>query len=126
MRVSGNELELGCSKYYYQNKDMVTTCLLTSKTGKVIARGVAICNTATDEIDKAEGRHWAKRRAVRALMGRKGDIPIKDSKGYTIRNKDTIVRRPEIKEIINGTGFTKKSYVNPKLTQLERQLLPHI
>ena len=119
------QMEFGCSKYYYQKNDLVTTCLMTSTTGKVIARGIAICGPG-DTIDKAEGRHWAKRRAKRALLGRMGDIPFKDKSGNMVTKKDTIVRRPEAKEIIKGTGFGKKSYINPKLTTLERQLLPHI
>ena len=119
------ELELGCSKYYYQNQDMVTTCLVTSKTGKVIARGIALCSP-TDIIDKAEGRSLARRRAMRAIRGSSGDVPHQGINGGIMRVKDTVIRRPEAKKAMEGIKFNKKIYANPKLTTLEQTLLPYI
>lgn len=69
-----------CAKFYYyhdeENEPRVSICLLQDKvSGKVVARGVAICDR-TDEVDKRYGAKLAMRRAWRIVLGRHVDVPV--------------------------------------------------
>lgn len=73
MRVKGTpntKLDIVKEKYMYYkdvNTDarVVTVCLLKDREGN-IARGVAICSVQ-DNTKKADGRKWAKERALSAM-----------------------------------------------------------
>jgi len=84
---------------------IITECVVLSDDGN-IGLGRSICSPS-DTPCKKDGHFWAKRRAIRALKGR----------------KQCYVLRPEalqrLKEI--GVNFTEKQILNPELTPSQKE-----
>jgi hypothetical protein len=106
--------------YYYlrdkMNRPVVTVCLLVNETA--MARGIAVCSVR-DQPYKKKGRNIARARAAYGL-----------SLGVTSTDAEALpVYRREAFDAINRVEcypkyfLGKKSWLNPSLTEFEKELL---
>lgn len=103
---------LKINSYYLRdtnNHPVVTVCVMKYK--ERTARGVSICNTKEDNIDKKYGRNLARKRAFFALSDRKTGLGIRRRSVFLTLNFNIL-----------DEWFFKSEY-NPELTKFERQLL---
>jgi hypothetical protein len=124
-------------KFYYSDKDPVvgnvfTVCLLLSKEGKILSRGVSICSVM-DMHNKKDARDRSFGRALKAVLSSKSadeinpdrfTITIGDVSLETVLVRKNGVRIPlnyPLKESVKF--FTYKSEFNPTPTEKEVNIL---
>jgi len=124
-------------KFYYSDKDPIvgnvfTVCLLLSKEGKILSRGVSICSVM-DMHNKKDARDRSFGRALKAVLSSKSadeinpdrfTITIGDVSLETILVRKNGVRIPlnyPLKEAVKL--FIYKSEFNPTPTEKEVNIL---
>lgn len=99
-------------KYYYLRDEnghpRVTVCLLKASIGGMFHRGLALCSYSEKVIDKKLGRKLAYKRAVKAMMSKRNQLPIKSPNGIGIVGDFFI--------------YDFKSQYNVELTEFEQKL----
>lgn len=104
-------------KFFFVNSPLVnnvfTSCLLiNSKTGRLEARGVAICSMK-DTFSKSEGKNKAFGRAVMALKKKKNSFKIRAS----ARDNEFVKRSLKVKDGVDDYRFTNE--VAPELSRID-------
>lgn len=103
--IDSNGIELAGERYYYlrhykTNAPIVTVCLLKGWHGDH-ARGIAICSEC-DNPSKAEGRAWAKRRALRALKKRDASDPIGRPSVFSVFVMASVCSDSYVYDLVHG------------------------
>ena len=110
--------------FYYvrdkENRPIVTVCLIKDKQGNV-GKGFSICSLSEVSPEKAEGRKYAKGRALRAF---------KKWKKSKCSVTSPVKRREAFEALMNATrpllpmkSFAAKCVFNPDLNEMEQLLL---
>ena len=134
-KLKANEVEK--IKFYYSDKDPIvgnifTVCLLLSKEGKILSRGVSICSVM-DMHNKQDARDRSFGRALKAVIS-KGTADEINPNRFTITIGDisletVLARKNGVKIPLNYPllesikSFKYKSEFNPTPTKKEVDIL---
>lgn len=110
--------------FYYDSDHKVSTCLLITKSGEPMARGIAICSPF-DNYDRCAGRTLALVRALRALKKRDTTCEINP---YRFDEHRSFYPRPKEEEAgirLKWANYVYKfkSVFLPNLTEFEAKLV---
>lgn len=114
-----NKMEkLDNDKFYYyyfrddNNNPLITVCLLKGKEG--IAKGIAVCSP-DDNPEKVEGKSIAKKRALKAYLGKRI--------GEHIRSDNAAETLACCGSLLDKMWNLPKVWFNPELSSYEKRIL---